>query len=226
MCTFLPFCSVTNRGAWQQLSSCPEHFLLNPFCDCGRKGLRFWVKHIIRFMAQHVTLHRHRWHVMDVFPLAASQFKTEWQRGKFSALLFAQCPGKKKKGESIMFWVNKQFRFTGETRCDAVVSVCLCSHTGQPYGRGGRARPAGDHSQHASLCGLSVRQPISASAPDGVCRDGRKWTEPTNTHAHTHTKLHLQKQEKGEVKMEALVFTRQAGYDWTDDLTAGSRQVV
>lgn len=53
--------------------------------------------------------------------------------------------------------------------------LCVFAHTGQSHGCGGCSCPSGDHSQHASLRGLSVRQPISAPASDGVCTDGKHW---------------------------------------------------
>lgn len=74
----------------------------------------------------------------------------------------------------------------------------IFAHAGQPYGCGGCSCPAGDHSQHASLCGFSVRQPIGAAASDGVCTDGKhrtrletsqdRCTVNTGTHKLTLTK--------------------------------------
>lgn len=94
-------------------------------------------------------------------------------------------------------------------------NLCV-SHTGQPYGCGGCSCAFGDHGQHAGLCGLSVREPIGARAPDGVCADGKCCSvletvqdlHIFNTHTHTHIFTKLEKprrdRDRESIKTKSL----------------------
>lgn len=62
----------------------------------------------------------------------------------------------------------------------------MSAPAGQPHGRGSRSGAAGDHGRHAGLRGVSVREPVGASAPDGVCTDGKSWP-PTKNCKRTST---------------------------------------
>lgn len=70
--------------------------------------------------------------------------------------------------------------------------LCVSAHKGQPYGSGGCPGPVGDHSQHASLRGLSVREPVSTGPSDGVCTDGEcSSVLKTSQEYPTHENIHM-----------------------------------
>lgn len=145
----------------------------------------------------------------DLFLFTTSQLKIEPEKKLRILRLCVQCKkeicnwGEESLGKENISGVQEKQGLGFGSEDDAVLSVCVCvfllAHTGQSYGCGGRSCPTGDHSQHASLCGLSVRQPIGAPASDGVCTDGRHWTglETITQSIHAHTNSHLQKQGRG-----------------------------
>ena len=60
--------------------------------------------------------------------------------------------------------------------CISVESSVLSSFDpvpGQSNGSGGCSCAVGNHSQHPGLRGVSVGEPVSEAAPDGVRADGR-----------------------------------------------------